>query len=50
MEWTTCQKLPKHGTQNIPNTYKTNPELNATKSFEICSKICSKLSSLQEID
>jgi hypothetical protein len=48
MEWKTCQKLPKHGTQNFPNTYKTNPELNTTESFEVflnMFKTC-----LQEID
>ena len=42
MEWTNCQKLPKNGTQNIPNTYKNNPKLFATEIFEISSKIYSK--------
>ena len=42
MEWTNCQKLPKNGTQNIPNTYKNNPKLFATEIFEISSKINSK--------
>ena len=39
-----------HGTQNNPNTYKTNPELNGRESFEFFSEVCSKLFSLQEID
>ena len=43
------QKLPNNGTQNIPNTYKINPEHFATESFEISSKISSKQTSLQEI-
>ena len=38
MECTNYQKLPNNGTQNIPNTYKTNPEHFATESFEISSK------------
>jgi hypothetical protein len=38
MEWTNYQKLPNNGTQNIPNTYKTNPEHFATESFKISSK------------
>jgi len=50
MEWKTRQKLPKNGTQNIPNTYKTNPELNIPESLEMSSKIYSKQSFLQEID
>ena len=49
MEWTNYQKLPNNGTQNIPNTYKINPEHFATESFEISSKISSKQTSLQEI-
>ena len=48
MEWKTCQKLPKHGTQNFPNTYKTNPELNTTESFEFFCKYVQTC--LQEID
>ena len=32
------QKLPNNGTQNIPNTFKTNPEHFATESFKISSK------------
>ena len=38
MEWTNYQKLPNNGTQNIPNTYKTNPEHFATESFKISLK------------
>ena len=48
------ENLPKTAqawyTQNNPNTYKTNPELNGRESFEFFSEVCSKLFSLQEID
>ena len=49
MERTIYQKLPNNGTQNIPNTYKTNYEHFATESFEISSKNFFKQTFLQEI-